>query len=249
MFHIDNTVRPSLKILSILREHDDFMESIRTMVDLGCGTGEDLTWWATQTTREDSPQPLNIRCWGVDTQDQLSAVKKHANVTFQHTDFEQEVYPPKDKFDVLWCHDAFQYCLNPIDTLIKWKDIASEGAMLVIAVPETMQVYQRHMSFYLPPKVFYHHTVVSLIHMLSLTGWDCRSGFFQQQSNDPWIRAVVYKTDKPAMDPKTTTWYDLAADKRLPESAERSIQAHGYLRQQDLVLPWVDHSLNWLGKV
>jgi hypothetical protein len=85
--------------------------------------------------------------------------------------------------------------------------------------------------------------------MLSLTGWDCRGGFFQQQPTDPWIRAVVYKTDQAVMNPKTTTWYDIMADKRLPESAERSVHAHGYLRQQDLVLPWVDHSLNWLGKV
>jgi SAM-dependent methyltransferase len=249
MFKSNNVDRPSMKILSTLREHDDFMESIRTLVDLGCGSGEDLSWWATQTTREDSPRPLNIRCWGVDTVDQLGPVKKHPNVTYQATDFETVVHPPKDQFDVLWCHDAFQYCIDPLGTLTKWRDIASEGAMLVIAVPETMRVQQRQLAFHLPSGVIYHYTVASLIHMLALTGWDCRSGFFQQPAGDPWIRAVVYKTNKPVLDPKKTTWYDLVADQRLPESAERSIHAHGYLRQQDLVVPWLDHNLSWLGKV
>jgi hypothetical protein len=90
--------------------------------------------------------------------------------------------------------------------------------------------------------------MVSLIYMLAVAGWDCRNGFFQQQSGDPWIRAVVYRTDQEPRDPKKTTWYDLIDSGLLPESAERSIMAHGYLRQQDLVVPWLDHSLAWMGK-
>lgn len=249
MFKSTEVDRPSTKILSVLREHDDFMESIQTLVDLGCGNGEDLVWWATQTTREDNPQPLNIRCWGVDVLPQLSVAQKHDNITYQPTDFETVVYPPKDLFDILWCHDAFQYCLDPIGTLTKWRTIASTGAMLVVAVPETMQIRQNHMAHYLPSGVFYHHSVVSLMYMLAITGWDCCNGFFQQQANDPWIRAVVYNTDQEILNPKTTTWYDLIQQKRLPQSAEQSVQAHGYLRQKDLVLPWLDHSLNCLGKV
>ena len=50
----------SQQTLNALYEYDDFMESIATMVDLGCGTGLDLEWWATRTTRDDNPQPLNI---------------------------------------------------------------------------------------------------------------------------------------------------------------------------------------------
>jgi hypothetical protein len=91
--------------------------------------------------------------------------------------------------------------------------------------------------------------MVSLIYMLALTGWDCRAGFFQQKAGDPWIRAVVYKTNDPVLPVKTTTWYELAEKKRLSETAEHSIQAHGYLRQQDLVVPWLDHNLTWMGKV
>lgn len=247
MFKIGNE-RPSLRILNALREYDDFMESIQTLVDLGCGDGQDLEWWGTVCTRDDSPQPLNIQCVGVDLFEQLPPARNNRNVTYQKVDFETRVHAPKNLFDILWCHDSFQYCLDPVGTLIKWRDISSKGAMLVIAVPQTMLIHGKNLSHFLPPGVFYHHSIVSLIYMLSVAGWDCRSGFFQQETNDPWIRAVVYKSDADPMDPKKTSWYDLLNTDRLPDSAKTSIEAHGYLRQQDLVLPWLDKSLNWLGK-
>jgi hypothetical protein len=50
------------------------------------------------------------------------------------------------------------------------------------------------------------------------------------------------------MDPKTTTWYELAEKNLLPETATASVQRHGYVRQQDLVLAWIDKSLSWLGQ-
>jgi len=248
MFKTHIADRPSLQIITALYEHDDFMESIQTLVDLGCGSGEDLIWWATAITREENPHPLNIKCVGVDMLPQLPVAQRYANITYQPNDFELEVYPPQQLFDVLWCHDAFQYCINPLNTLANWKKIASPGAMLVIAVPQTLQIVQKQLAHHLPPTVYYHHTMVSLIYMLAITGWDCRNGFFQQPPGDPWIRAVVYRTDQQPRDPKKTTWYDLIDSGLLPESAERSIMAHGHLRQQDLVVPWLDHSLAWMGK-
>lgn len=241
--------RPSLKILNALYEYDDFMESIAHVVDLGCGNGEDLEWWATATTRDDNPQPLNIRCVGVDLLDQLVVAKKHTNITYQQTDFETTVHAPKDCFDILWCHDAFQYCVDPIGTLVKWRQISSPGAMLVIAIPQTMQIRKNQPSCWLPSGAYYHHSMVSLIYMLATAGWDCRAGFFQQLPQDPWIRAVVYKSDQEPTDPKTTTWYSLAEGNLLPESAVASIQAHGFLRQEELVLPWLDKSLRFLNQL
>lgn len=248
MFKTEQVKRPSLKILNALYQYDDFMESVRTLVDLGCGSGEDLVWWATATTRDDAPQPLNIQCVGVDRAEQLPLARNYHNMTYQSVDFETQINPPKNLFDVLWCHDSFQYCIDPIGTLAKWREISSEGAMLVIAIPQTMQIYRNDLAHYLPPGVFYHHSVVSLIYMLSVSGWDCRSGFFQQETADPWIRAVVYKSKTQPMDPKNTSWYSLLETKLLPDSAERSIKAHGHLRQQDLVVPWLDKSYRWLGK-
>lgn len=249
MFSADFNSRPSAGILNALREHDDFMESIQNLVDLGCGSGDDLIWWATQTTRDDSARPLNIRCVGVDKFEQFTVAKKYPNMTYQPTDFEKIVHTPVNKFDILWCHDAFQYCRHPLETLIKWRDIASAGAMLVIAVPQTIGIKQGQLTCDLPSGVFYHHTMVSLIYMLSLSGWDCRAGFFQQRPKDPWIRAVVYNSDQPARPPESISWYDLMDTGLLPETAEKSIHAHGYLRQQDLVLPWLDHNLYCIDKV
>ena len=40
----------SLQTLNQLYEYDDFMMSIKTVADLGCGTGKDLIWWATNTS-------------------------------------------------------------------------------------------------------------------------------------------------------------------------------------------------------
>jgi SAM-dependent methyltransferase len=249
MFTAQNTVSPSQKILNALYQYDDFMESIRHVADLGCGDGRDLEWWATASTRDEKPVPLNIQCVGVDLAEQLPMARKYPNITYQRTDFEQTIHPPRDLFDVLWCHDAFQYCINPIDTLINWRSITSPGAMLVIAVPQTVQIHRNKLAYYLPSGAFYHHTMVSLIYMLAVTGWDCQAGFFQQLPLDPWIRAVVYKSEQSPRNPKSTNWYELADSKLLPHSAVASINAHGYLRQQDLIVPWLDKSMVAMSQV
>jgi hypothetical protein len=82
--------------------------------------------------------------------------------------------------------------------------------------------------------------------MLALTGWDCKAGFFKKDPHDNWLYAIVYNSDKPAMDPKTTRWYDLVEAKLLPESADKSVMARGYLQQKDLILPWIDRSIRRL---
>ena len=239
----------SLNTLNALYEYDDFMESIATVVDLGCGAGLDIEWWATRTTRDESPQPLNITCVGVDTRDNLPVPKKQSNLTYQQVDFEEQILTPKrSKFDILWSHDSFQYAINPIQTLTNWWNIASEGAMLVIVVPQTTSIFRHRLAITQPSNVYHHYTLVNLIHMLAVTGWDCRSGFFLKQPQDPCIHAVVYKSDRAPQNPKTTTWYDLVEQGLLPETADQSVMAHGYLRQQDLVLPWLDHSLTDMGQ-
>jgi ubiquinone/menaquinone biosynthesis C-methylase UbiE len=237
----------SLETLNLLFEHGDFMESIDTMVDLGCGEGLDTEWWATRTTQEDSPTPLNINCIGVDNTYKMSVAKKYHNIQYQPSNFENgiQTYPNK-KFDVLWCHDAFQYAINPLATLSHWWNIASDGAMLAIIVPQTTNVKARQYVFTQQSGCYYHHTMVSLIHMLSVSGWDCRTGFFKKSPNDHWLHAVVYKSTHPPLD-YYTSWYQLADLKLLPESADTSINRFGELRQQDLILPWIDKSLMHLG--
>ena len=241
--HPGDSHQHSLETLNQLYEYDDFMESIRTMVDLGCGSGDDLAWWATRTTRDDVPVPLNIKCHGVDLADTLLVAGEHENISYQKCNFEDTMTAPNDGFDVLWCHDAFQFAVNPIQTLSNWWHLASPGGMLSLTVPVTQQIHRRQLSCVLPNGCYYQHTMVSLMYMLATAGWDCAGGFFKQTSLDPWIHAVVYKSAQAPQNPREVTWHTLSELGLLPESAVRSIYAHSALRQQDLIVPWIDHSL------
>jgi len=233
----------SLQTLNLLYEHDDFMASVDTLIDLGCGDGTDLEWWATRTTRDEAPIPLNISCTGLDLNNELLVARKYKNIVYQKNNFEEVVHTPGNKkYDVLWSHNSFQYALNPLGTLKLWNSITSDDGMLVLIVPQTTNLNHRHLSFIQPNGCYYHYTLVNLMHMLAVTGWDCASGFFLKPANEPWLHAVVYKSNISPMDPKTI-WYELADTGLLPESAVVGIQRHGYLRQQDLVLPWLDKSL------
>jgi len=241
--HPGDSHKHSLEVLNHLYEYDEFMASISSLIDLGSGTGEDLEWWATRTTRDEVPIPLNIKCTGVDLVERPPLTKQYSNISYQQANFEGPIVEPSGGYDILWCHDAFQYAVNPLETLSRWWNIASTGALLYISIPVTQRVHQRDLDYQLPSGCYYHHTMISLIYMLATNGWDCRGGFFKQQPNDPWIHAVVYKSDHPPLDPKVANWYTLAERKLLPDTAERSVYAHGHLRQQDLVVPWLNRSL------
>lgn len=240
--------RPSLEVLNALHQYDDFMASIRTLIDLGCGSGEDLLWWGTAATRDDSPIPLNIKCVGMDKLERLDCVKPYPNISYRQGNFESIDKTSNEEFDVLWCFDSFQYCIDPLNTLKRWWNIASAGAMLCISVPQTTGYQRRQTQIYQHSGQYYHHTLVSMIHMLAVTGWNCKSGFFLKRPENNWIHAVVYKHDAGAFDLDQVNWYTLMEAGRLPDSADTGILAHGYLRQQDLILPWVDRSLHVLAK-
>lgn len=242
--HAGDSHLHSLKTLNQLYQYDDFMASIRSMVDLGCGSGDDLAWWATRATRDDVAEPLNIRCTGIDLAPDCRESRQLLNVSYTAQDFELDITPHPGGFDVLWCHDAFQYCVHPLITLSKWWHITSAGGMLALTVPVTQRVHRRQLAYELHSGCYYHHTIVSLIHMLAMSGWNCKQGFFQQASQDSWIHAVVYKDTIKPLDPKINTWHTLSELGLLPESADSSVYAHGHLRQQDLILPWIDKSLS-----
>jgi hypothetical protein len=175
--------------------------------------------------------------------------RKYPNLVYQRGNFENTISAPKKNYyDVLWCHDAFQYAVNPIQTLSAWYDIASEGAMLTIILPQTTNIRQHKLSFVQHHGCFYHYTLVNLIHMLAISGWDCNKGFFLKRPTDPWIHAVVYKSQHRPQDPRTANWHKLSEMGLLPESADKGIYARGALHQEDLVLPWLDHSLTWYGQ-
>jgi len=233
----------SLRTLDALYEYDDFMMSIATMADIGCGQGLDLEWWATRTFRDGSDEPLNIKCTGIDIAGSCPITKNYRNTQFISQDFEDTLRTHKTTFDVVWSHDAFQYAINPLNTLSNWWHAISDGGMLAIVVPQTTNMEFNAQAFDQPDGHYYNWTMVSLIHALAVSGFDCDAGFFLKEPGDPWLHAVVYKSDHAPMDPKTTRWYDLADRGLLPASAVASVTKFGYLRQRDLVLPWINKAL------
>lgn len=234
----------SRQTLDLLFEFDDFMQSIDIMADIGCGAGLDLEWWATRTTRDESPRPLNIRCVGIDQLDQLPVAHKYRNITYQQRDFEREqLHSGTRVFDVMWCHDSFQYVTEPLRVLPLWRLSLAENGMLVIIVPQTTNIAGRRQDFYQRDFCYHHWTLVSLIHILAVSGFDCHDAYFRKLPDDAWLHVVVYRGQHEPLDARRTTWYDLCDLGVLPESAARSILRHGHLRQQDLVLPWLDRSM------
>jgi len=245
----DESHAHSREVLDTLYEYDDFMLSVSSMVDLGCGSGLDLEWWATRTTRDDDPQPLNIKCTGVDLAETLSIARKYPNITYQRNNFEKTVWTPKDhNYDILWSHDSFQYATNPLGTLDKWWHIATPGAMLIITVPQTTNAEYKKLAFTQPSGCYHHHTIVSLMHQMAVTGWDTGSGFFKKYPDSPWLYAIAYRSEHAPMDPQTESWYSLAKKGLLHESAVDSVNRWGYVKQQDLVLPWIDKNFTAFGQ-
>lgn len=237
----------SLRTLETLYQFDDFMQSISNVADMGCGEGLDMLWWSTRTTRDPQARPLNIRCTGFDTRESCAAAVKERLVTFQRQDFTLPIMVHKKKFDVLWCHDAFQYVYDPLQTLRQWRDVTSPGGMLVLIVPQTTTFHLNREQVEQADGCFWHWTMVNLIHALAVSGWDCSSGFFLREPGDPWLHAIAYRSDHDPVDPRTS-WYDLCDTGLLPDSAVKGIYRQGMLRQQDLVLPWIDKSLTWIGR-
>jgi hypothetical protein len=128
-------------------------------------------------------------------------------------------------------------------TLPLWYQAMSPDGMLVITVPQSTNIWQRRQAFDQRDHCYFHWTLVNLMHVLAVSGFDCGGGFFRKLPRDAWLQAVVYRSDIGPQDPRHTTWYQLADLGLLPDSARDSVQRHGYLRQQDLVLPWLDRSL------
>ena len=80
--------RHALKVLNQLREYDSFLDSLHTIVDMGCGTGEDITWWATLESRDEPPVPYNYNCFAIDRDaHKLSMVPDLVNIHKLEKDF------------------------------------------------------------------------------------------------------------------------------------------------------------------
>lgn len=206
---------------------------------MGCGTGEDILWWATLETRDDPPKPYNYHCFAVDRDaTKLAKVASLPNIKKSQKDFNQLCLPIK--VDLMFSHDSLQYSHNPLATLKQWNEMMNVDAMLVLSIPQHSGVEYNKYYSRTHSGCFYHFTPTNLIYMLAVNGFDCKDAYLLKQFNDPWIHIAVYKSEQAPKDPANTSWSDLVGTGLLHSSIENSINKFGYLRQEDIVMPWLD---------
>ena len=231
----------SRTILDLLYQYDSFMDSIEVVADMGCGAGLDVEWWATLATRDDPPEPHNYLVYAVDRDTKHldpEILSKNKNIKVIEGDISQERIIPR-QIDLMWCHNSFQYVLNPLQTLKNWNDMMNINGMLILSIPQhqTYQYNRLHTRSY--NSCYYHYNVCNLMYMLAVNGFDCRDCYIQMESNNPWLYFAVYK-DRSPLDPATTSWHDLADKNLVNDSVKTSLNLYGYVRQEDLIFTWLD---------
>lgn len=235
----------SLQTLELISAYDSFMDNLKVIADMGCGNGLDLMWWANCNYEDDlgRVQPRNYKCFGIDTD--ISRIHdKPANVRLLERDFETPTVTLG--IDLLWSHDSFRYAINPLATLKLWNEQMTANGMIVLIVPQMVNIVYNKPVVRTFPGSYHNYNITNLMYMLAVNGFDCREGHFVKHPNDPWIHCVAYKSDHAPMDPRTTTWYHLSDKQLLPETADRCITKHGYLKQEDLQTHWLNGQfINW----
>jgi hypothetical protein len=236
-------------ILETIRQYDTFLESLKHIAIMGCGASPDVEWWATLENNDDPPEPYNFNCFAVDIDgSKLAQLPNLKNINKVAEDFSKQPLFPVS-IDLMWAHDCFQYSTNPLQTLKHWNEAMTVNGMLLISVPTHSGIEYNHYYSRGYSKCYFHYTPVSLIYMLAVNGFDCRDAYLLKKFNDPWIDMAVYKTDVPPMDPATTTWFDLADKNLLSPSMVSSINTNGYLKQEEILMPWLDKELYFIDYV
>ena len=139
--------RHSLSILQLVQQYDTFLDSLKIIADMGCGTGADTEWWATLTNNDNPPQPYNFACYAVDTDaSKLARIPNYKNIHKFNSKFDIEHLFPVP-VDFIWAHDSLQYSTNPLYTLRMWNSYMNTNGMLVVSVPQHTGIeYDRQYS-------------------------------------------------------------------------------------------------------
>ena len=230
----------SRETLDILYGYDSFLDSLEVITDMGCGRGMDINWWASLETRDDPPEPRNYLCYAVDKDvgnidPNTAALPK---VKLIQGDF--ETLPIPRKTDLIWCHDSFQYAINPLGTLKFWNSLMNPDGMLILILRQGFSYEYNRLVTRSYSYNYYNHDLASLIYMLAVNGFDCRDAYAKKEENNPWLHLAVYKSNVAPMDPATTNWFDLADRGLLNDSIVASLNKYSYVRQEDIVYPWLD---------
>jgi trans-aconitate methyltransferase len=234
----------SLTILNQLAQYDNFLENLSSIADMGCGLSDDIVWWATkENTFEEPPVPYNYTCYAVDHDSKMLDRNLPDNVHKIVADFETKTLPRP--VDFIWSHNSFQYALSPVNTLRLWNQQMNENGMLYICVPTHRYTQHNRMVRISASHEYYSHTMSNLMYMLAVNGFDCNDAYFLKNQTEPWIHAAVYKTAIEPMDPRQTSWEQLAALDLLNPSAAACVNKYGHVKEDELIFTWLDRSWHY----
>ena len=207
---------------------------------MGCGTGQDITWWATLETRDDPPAPYNYNCFAVDKDaSKLNLIPDLANIRKINKNFNDYPLFPVS-IDLMFAHDSLQYSHNPLETLKLWNQSMTVNGMLLLSIPQSNGVEYNRYFARTYDHCYYNFTPGNLIYMLAVNGFDCKDAYLLKRFNDPWINLAVYKSDIEPMDPATTGLFDLIDTGLLNQTVVDSIFRNGFIKQEDIIYPWLD---------
>jgi hypothetical protein len=126
-----------------------------------------------------------------------------------------------------------------METLRNWSLELNTNGMLVMSLPQSMTYMYNRLNFITMNYNYFNYNICNLIYMLAVNGFDCNDAYFYKNVNNNWIHLAVYKNFEP-MDPKTTNLYQLADKGLLHPSVVGSLNRYGYIRQEDIIYPWLD---------
>jgi hypothetical protein len=245
----------AMEVIQLINQYEDFMDSVTSIADFGCGAGLDIDWWSKaeyiETTEDrngnlrETVRKRNIKCYAVDRDISQLSPSVNPAITKVEGDFEKNRVLSTE-VDMIWCHNSFQFALSPVHTLKLFNQQMVENGMLYIGLPyQTSYQHNRlvHRNYNL---AYYNHNFLSLVYMLAVNGFDCRDAYFLKKREDPWLHAVVYKTNVPPMNPATTTWYELIDKGLINESMKNCMHKYGHMRQEEVFYAWLDKNLHYI---
>ena len=229
----------SLSMLWGLEQFGEFMESIDTLLDVGCGDGHDALWWANATDQQEiNPEPLDIKVTALDIENKVNKdYDIPENLTFVFEDWNTVKF--KKPFDVVWTHNTLHTAQDPLLFLHKMNEFCSDGGMLALSFPTTSNMFYGDPDYRIYQQAPHSITMIHLIYMLVLSGFNCNDGFFVKQPGTNIISAIVYKdTDKVFKhgERPLADFNDL-----LPDSCQKQLAKYNYISNKNLLLRWLDY--------
>ena len=232
----------SAETLALLDQRTEFMDSLSVIADMGCGKGNDSAAWADRIDPDGKPR--NLFVFAVDKILQIDNHNRRRNLRAVKEDYSSTTIA-KNKVDVLWCYNSFQYAVDPVKTLKHWYHIMNENGLLYIAIPQSNYIDDlSRWQMVNQNGCFWPHNIVSLIYLLAACGFDCKEGHFKQRRQEQMIHLCAYKSPHKPMNLENANLYLLDELELLPSSISNCINKFGSIRHEFLQLKWIDGTIS-----